>query len=104
MGKLPPLLLPKCDTSSHGIAGQSVGSSHNNSAARGTHQDLLSALQLRVAAAIEDTSAHPRDLAAPLSRQLLEISKDLQALNTARTERRPGRPSRGNRRRPWETV
>jgi hypothetical protein len=49
-------------------------------ATRGNHQDLLNALRLRIAGAIEDPNAHPRDLAA-LSRQLLEISKELQATN-----------------------
>jgi hypothetical protein len=33
-------------------------------AARGTHRELLDALRLRLAAAMEDPIAHPRDLAA----------------------------------------
>jgi hypothetical protein len=51
-------------------------------ATRGTYEELLAALRLRVATAIEDPNAHLRDLAA-LSRQLLEISKELQATNAA---------------------
>jgi hypothetical protein len=47
-------------------------------AARGTHEELLTALRLRLAAAMEDPIAHPRDLAA-LSRQVVEISKELHA-------------------------
>ena len=39
-------------------------------ATRGTYEELLEALRLRIAAAIEAPNAHPRDLAA-LSRQLV---------------------------------
>jgi hypothetical protein len=46
----------------------------------GTHRELLDSLRRRIATTIEDPNAHPRDLAA-LSRQLLEISKELQATN-----------------------
>jgi hypothetical protein len=46
----------------------------------GTHQDLLRALRARVAAATESPNAHPRDLAA-LSRQLITIAKELEALD-----------------------
>ena len=62
-------------------------------ATRGTHQDLLNALQLKVATAIEDPKAHPRDLAA-LSRLTLEIAKELQALDTTPEEDPVGQAAR----------
>ena len=43
----------------------------------GTHQDLLRALRNRLAAAIEDPAAHPRDI-ANLARQLAAVSESLQ--------------------------
>ena len=69
----------------------------------GTHHDMLTALQHRLAAAMEDPNAHPRDL-APLGRQLLEINQQLEALNAAgpaedpigkaaATPTNPGKPS-----------
>jgi hypothetical protein len=53
-------------------------------ATSGSHEEMLDALRVRLAKAMEDPIAHPRDLAA-LSRQLLEISKELHA-TTAGTE------------------
>jgi hypothetical protein len=71
-------------------------------ATRGTYQELLAALRLRVATAIESPNAHPRDLAA-LSRQLLEISKELQATNTAGEDDQVGQAA-ATPDEPWQAL
>jgi hypothetical protein len=49
-------------------------------AASGSRRELLIALRARVAADIDNPNTPPRDLAA-LSRRLLEIVKDIEALD-----------------------
>jgi hypothetical protein len=52
----------------------------------GVRRDLLAALRARIAADIDAPNTSPRDLAA-LSRRLLEIVKDIEALDAeARTD------------------
>jgi hypothetical protein len=53
-------------------------------AAEGTHQELLAALQARIAAAVQAPNCNPVALAA-LSRQLVLISKELSTI-AARVE------------------
>jgi hypothetical protein len=48
----------------------------------GTRRDLLVALRARIAADIDNKNTPPRDLAA-LSRRLLEIARDIDALDAA---------------------
>ena len=54
-------------------------------AERGNHEEILIALRLRLAAAMQDPIAHPRDLAA-LSRQVVEITKELDAAKAGTEE------------------
>jgi hypothetical protein len=49
-------------------------------AAGGRRRDLLVALRARIAADIDNPNTPPRDLAA-LSRRLLEIAKEIEALD-----------------------
>jgi hypothetical protein len=49
-------------------------------AAGGDRRELLAALRARIAADIDNPNTPPRDLAA-LSRRLLEIAKELEALD-----------------------
>ena len=51
---------------------------------------VLNALQLRIARTIQDTQTPARDLAA-LSRRLMEISRDIEALDAAEAEDDIGR-------------
>lgn len=51
---------------------------------------VLGALQLRIARTIQDPTTPPRDLAA-LSRRLMEISRDIEALDAADAEDDIGR-------------
>ena len=53
-----------------------------SAAADGSRRDLLVAMRTRIARAVQATETSPRDLAA-LSRQLLEIVKELEALDAA---------------------
>jgi hypothetical protein len=71
-------------------------------AERGNHEDLLTALRLRLAAAMQDPQAHPRDLAA-LSRQLLEISKELHATTAGTEEDHVGQAAK-TADEPWQSV
>jgi len=48
----------------------------------GSRRDLLVALRARIAADIDNKNTPPRDLAA-LSRRLLEIARDIEALDAA---------------------
>lgn len=48
----------------------------------GTQRELLVALRTRVAKQVEDPNCPPRDLAS-LSRRLLEIARDIEALDAA---------------------
>jgi len=48
----------------------------------GTPRDLLVALRTRIAKQVEDVNCPPRDLAS-LSRRLLEIAKEIEALDAA---------------------
>ena len=49
------------------------------------HEDILIALRARLAAAMQDPQAHPRDLAA-LSRQVVEITNELEAAKAGTEE------------------
>lgn len=51
----------------------------------GTLKDQLVALRERVAKAVEDPNCPPRDLAA-LSRRLIEIGKEIAAIDAAEAE------------------
>lgn len=48
----------------------------------GTPRELLVALRTRIAKQVEDVNCPPRDLAS-LSRRLLEIAKEIEALDAA---------------------
>ena len=48
----------------------------------GTRRDLLVAMRARVAAAVADLNTPARDLAA-LTRRLMEIAKDIEAIDAA---------------------
>lgn len=51
----------------------------------GTRRDLLVAMRSRIATAVEDPNTPPRDLAA-LSRRLIEIAKDIEAIDAGADE------------------
>ncbi len=51
----------------------------------GTQRELLSVLRTRIASDIDSPNTPPRDLAA-LSRRLLEIDRDIRALDAARSK------------------
>lgn len=51
----------------------------------GSQKELLVALRDRIAKSVEDPGTPPRDLAS-LSRRLMEISKDLKALEALESE------------------
>lgn len=51
-------------------------------AADGTRRELLVAMRARVATAVEDPNTPARDLAA-LTRRLLEIAKEIEAIDVA---------------------
>ena len=61
-----------------------------NAAESGDVRAVLVALKMRIARTIQDTTTPPRDLAA-LSRRLMEISRDLQAIDAADAEDDLGR-------------
>ncbi len=56
-------------------------------AATGTIREQLAALRERVAKTVEDPNCPPRDLAA-LSRRLMEITKEIAAIDVAEAEDR----------------
>lgn len=58
-------------------------------AAEGSLKDQLEALRERVAKAVEDPNCPPRDLAA-LSRRLIEIAKEIAAIEAAEAEEAGG--------------
>lgn len=58
-------------------------------AASGTIREQLAALRERVAKTVEDPNCPPRDLAA-LSRRLMEITKEIAAIDTLEAEGRDG--------------
>ena len=51
-------------------------------ASEGSRRDLLVAMRSRVATAVEDPNTPARDLAA-LTRRLMEIAKDIEAIDAA---------------------
>jgi len=51
-------------------------------ASEGTRRELLVAMRARVATAVEDPNTPARDLAA-LTRRLLEIAKEIEAIDAA---------------------
>lgn len=56
-----------------------------DAASAGTHRDLLVAMRARVATAVQDPNTPARDLAA-LTRRLMEIAKDIEAMDAAARE------------------
>lgn len=46
----------------------------------GDRRELLIALRTRIARSVQNRNTHPRDL-APLSRRLLEIAKEIEAID-----------------------
>lgn len=66
-------------------------------ASKGSHRELLEAMRDRVATAVEDANCPPRDLAS-LSRRLMEIAKDIEALDAQEEqEAAQGDPARDER-------
>jgi hypothetical protein len=53
-----------------------------SAASDGTRRDLLVAMRSRVATAVEDPNTPARDLAA-LTRRLMELARDIEALDAA---------------------
>lgn len=51
-------------------------------ASKGSHRELLVAMRDRIAKTVESPDCPPRDLAS-LSRRLMEIAKDIEALDQA---------------------
>jgi hypothetical protein len=60
-----------------------------DAASSGTRRDLLVAMRSRVATAVEDPNTPPRDLAA-LTRRLMELAKDIEALDAKESEESDG--------------
>lgn len=56
-----------------------------SAAAAGSRRDLLVAMRSRVATAVEDPNTPARDLAA-LTRRLMEIARDIEALDAKEAE------------------
>lgn len=56
-----------------------------SAASEGSRRDLLVAMRARVATAVEDPNTPARDLAA-LTRRLLEIAKDIEAIDLAQEQ------------------
>ena len=56
-----------------------------DAASTGTHKDLLVAMRARVATAVQDPNTPARDLAA-LTRRLMEIAKDIEAMDAQERE------------------
>lgn len=56
-----------------------------DAASIGTHKDLLVAMRARVATAVQDPNTPARDLAA-LTRRLMEIAKDIEAIDAQERE------------------
>lgn len=56
-----------------------------DAASSGTHRDLLVAMRARVATAVQDPNTPARDLAA-LTRRLMEIAKEIEAIDTQARE------------------
>ena len=54
-------------------------------ASEGSRRELLVAMRARVATAVEDPNTPARDLAA-LTRRLMEIAKDIEAIDLAEQE------------------
>lgn len=67
----------------------------------GTRRDLLVAMRARIATAVEDPNTPPRDLAA-LSRRLIEIAKDIEAIDAAADEEAHGGGSVADE--AWEAI
>jgi hypothetical protein len=70
-------------------------------AASGSVRDQLVALRARVAKAVEDPCCPPRDLAA-LSRRLIEIGKEIAAIDAADLEEEGGAAKTPDE--PWSTT
>lgn len=56
-----------------------------SAAAEGTRRDLLVAMRDRIAMTVADPNTSPRDLAA-LTRRLIEVANDIEALDLALEE------------------
>lgn len=61
-------------------------------AADGSRRELLVAMRARVATAVEDPNTPARDLAA-LTRRLLEIAKEIEAIDVAAEETGDAQPA-----------
>jgi hypothetical protein len=71
------------------------------SATQGNYQDMLRALQLRISTAAENPNTPARDLAA-LSRRLIEISRELQALKAGHPDHDPIAKAAQTPEEPWD--
>jgi hypothetical protein len=70
-------------------APKKVSKTVTKAAADGDRRDLLVAMRARVATAVEDPNTPARDLAA-LTRRLMEIAKDIEAMDAREKEDGPG--------------
>ena len=59
---------------------------------RGSTRELLVAMRARIAKTVEDPKCPPRDLAS-LSRRLMEIAREIEALDVADEETNGSRPA-----------
>lgn len=66
----------------------------------GDHRELLVALRSRVAKTVENPNCPPRDLAA-LSRRLIEINKEIEAIDAKAAEEQDGEPTADEE---WEAI
>ena len=73
------------------------------SATKGTYQDMLTALQLRLSVAVEDVNTPARDLAA-LSRRLIETSRELEALKASEPDHDPIARAAATPDEPWKAI
>jgi hypothetical protein len=97
-----PIKPPLCAVKATERAPQRKPLSVVEAATRGSHEEMLAALRVRLAVAMVDPIAHPRDLAA-LSRQLLEIDKELHGTK-AGTEEDPVGQAAATADEPWQSV
>ena len=72
-----------------------------SAASEGDRRDLLVAMRSRIATAVEDPNTPARDLAA-LTRRLLEIAKDIEAIDVRAAEEADGGESTADEQ--WEAI
>jgi hypothetical protein len=85
--KRPPLAVVKPGTRS---TKPKPAKTVSRAASEGSRRELLVAMRSRVATAVEDPNTPARDLAA-LTRRLMEIAKDIEAIDAAEAEESRGR-------------